>query len=44
LYPLALDTLAIQELQRERQAHAAAVIPSHADLYNNAVLLQLGVN
>ena len=42
--PVALDTLAIQELQRERQAHAAAVIPSHADLYNNAVLLQLGVN
>jgi hypothetical protein len=42
--PVALDTLAIQELDRERQANKD--LESHGDnpeLYQNAVLLQLGV-
>jgi hypothetical protein len=41
--PVALDTLAIQELQQERKAHGANDYPPHLDLYHNAVLLQLGV-
>ena len=42
--PVALDTLAIKEIQGERKAHATASYPPHLDLYRNAVLLQLGVN
>jgi hypothetical protein len=42
--PVALDTLATKELERERKAHASDMYPLHLDLYSNAVLLQLGVN
>jgi hypothetical protein len=42
--PVALDTLAIQELQQERKARGANDYPPHLELYRNAVLLQLGVN
>jgi hypothetical protein len=42
--PVALDTLSIKELQSERQAHFDEEDPPQVDLYNNAVLLQLGVN
>ena len=42
--PVALDTLAIQELQQERKAHGVNDYPPHLELYRNAVLLQLGVN
>jgi hypothetical protein len=42
--PVALDVLSIQELDRQRQlAHAPAVKPN-LRLYNNAALLQLGVD
>ena len=42
--PVALDTLATKELERERKAHDSDDYPLHLDLYGNAVLLQLGVN
>jgi hypothetical protein len=42
--PVALDTLAIQELEHERQTHAGDEYPPNRRLYSNAVLLQLGVN
>jgi len=42
--PVALDTLAIQELQRERKTRPDLVAPPHTDLYDNAALLQLGVD
>jgi len=42
--PVALDTLATKELERERKAHDSDQYPLHLDLYSNAVLLQLGVN
>ena len=42
--PVALDTLAIKELDRERKARAVDVYPVHLDLYSNANLLQLGSN
>lgn len=42
--PVALDVLSIQELERQRLAsHAPEVKPS-MELYNNAGLLELGVN
>ena len=41
--PVALDTLAITELKRERQKYSADEYPVDLDLYSNAVLLQLGV-
>ncbi len=42
--PVALDTLAIQELDRERQAAQAPAFKPNLQLYSNAALLQLGVN
>ena len=42
--PVALDTLAIQELDRERRAAGAWGFPPDMEIYTNAVLLQLGIN
>lgn len=42
--PVALDTLAIRELDRERRAAGAWGFPPDLEIYTNAVLLQLGVN
>ncbi|MGD0085727.1 MAG: hypothetical protein ABSC24_01215 [Verrucomicrobiota bacterium] len=42
--PVALDTLAIKELDRERQLIGAPGFTPNPDLYANANLLQLGVN
>jgi hypothetical protein len=42
--PVALDTLAIKELDSERRAFEAPEFKPNLELYTNAVLLQLGVN
>ena len=42
--PVALDTLAINELERERRALNAPEFKPNLALYTNAALLQLGVN
>ena len=42
--PVALDTLAIKELDRERRAFGAPEFRPSLELYSNAALLQLGVN
>ena len=42
--PVALDTLALQELARERAEFQLPPLPSPLEIYNTAVLLQLGVN
>jgi hypothetical protein len=42
--PVALDTLAIKELEHERKDQDADEYTLHLDLYNNATLLQLGSN
>ncbi len=42
--PVALDTLAIRELDRERQVIKAPGFKPNPELYANAALLQLGVN
>jgi hypothetical protein len=42
--PVALDTLAIKELDHERRAFAAPEFKLNLELYANAALLQLGVN
>ena len=42
--PVALDTLAIKELDRERRALDAPEFKPNLELYTNADLLQLGVN
>jgi hypothetical protein len=42
--PVALDTLAIKELDRERHALDAPEFNPNLELYTNAALLQLGVN
>lgn len=42
--PVALDTLAIQELDRERQSLGAATFEPDLLIYTNAALLQLGIN
>ena len=42
--PVALDTVAIRELDRERQAAGAWGFPPDLEIYTNAVLLQLGIN
>jgi len=42
--PVALDTLAIKELERERRAHGAPEFKPNLALYANAALLQLGMN
>jgi hypothetical protein len=41
---VALDTLAIKELDRERRAFDAPEFKLNLELYANATLLQLGVN
>lgn len=42
--PVALDTLSIKELDRERRAFDAPEFKPDLELYSNAALLQLGVN
>jgi hypothetical protein len=42
--PVALDTLAIRELDRERQAVGEWGFTPDLEIYTNAVLLQLGIN
>ena len=42
--PVALDTMAVRELDRERLAQDAAGFDTDMDIYTNAVLLQLGIN
>jgi hypothetical protein len=42
--PVALDTLALKELERARHAFGASEFKINFDLYTNAALLQLGVN
>ncbi len=42
--PVALDVLSLQQLERERQAAAAPTGKTNQELYNNAALLELGVN
>ena len=42
--PVALDTLAIKELDRKRRAFDAPEFKLNLELYANAALLQLGVN
>lgn len=42
--PVALDTLAVHELKRERELHDAPKVKPNLALYDNAALLQLGVD
>ncbi len=42
--PVALDTLALQELIRERRRHDAPLLPNNFQIYTNATLLQLGIS
>jgi hypothetical protein len=42
--PVALDTLALKELMRERRRAGAPTMPTNFAIYTNAVLLQLGVD
>jgi hypothetical protein len=42
--PVALDTLGLKELARERQAVSAPPLWTNYQIYTNAVLLQLGIN
>ncbi len=42
--PVALDTLAIRELDHEREAAGAWGFPADLEIYTNAALLQLGIN
>lgn len=42
--PVALDTLAIRELDRERQAFSADAFTPDLEIYTNATLLQLGTD
>ncbi len=42
--PVALDTLALQELIRERRQHDAPQLPNNFQIYTNATLLQLGIS
>ncbi len=42
--PVALDTLAVRELERERQLYSAPSFPPNLEIYTNATLLQLGIN
>ena len=42
--PVALDTLALQELQRERLAVNMPAFKPNLEIYTNAALLELGVN
>ena len=42
--PVALDTLALKELARERAEFQLPPLPLPLEIYNTAVLLQLGIN
>jgi hypothetical protein len=42
--PVALDTLALKELARERAAVNAPRMPANFEIYTNATLLQLGIS
>ena len=42
--PVALDTLALQDLERQRQSANAPNLKTNHDLYSNAAFLDLGVN
>jgi hypothetical protein len=42
--PVALDVLSLKELDRERQTADAPNSKASSDLYNNAALLELGIN
>jgi hypothetical protein len=42
--PVALDTLGLKELARERQAAGVPPLWTNYQIYTNAVLLQLGIN
>jgi len=42
--PVALDTMAVRELERERRAANAQEFTPHLEIYTNAVLLQIGVS
>jgi hypothetical protein len=42
--PVAIDTLSLQELDRQRQAASAPKVKSNQDLYTNAALLELGIS
>jgi hypothetical protein len=42
--PVALDTLALKELEHQRHTRDAAGFKPDLDIYSNAALLQLGVN
>ncbi len=42
--PVALDTLALQDLERQRQTANVPTLKANADLYNNAAILELGVS
>ena len=44
LDPVALDVLAIQELDRQRQLAKFSAVKSNLELYSNASLLELGVS
>lgn len=41
--PVALDALALQDLERSRKARSQVELPSNWELYKNAALLELGV-
>jgi len=41
--PVALDMLALQDLERSRKARSQVELPSNVELYKNAALLELGV-
>ena len=42
--PVALDTMAIREIARERKANSDVGFDPNLEIYTNAVLLQLGIN
>ena len=42
--PVALDALALEDLERTRRARANVEFPINWDLYRNATLLQLGIS
>ena len=41
--PVALDALALQDLERSRRARSQVELPSNWELYKNAALLELGI-
>jgi hypothetical protein len=41
---VALDVLSLQELDRQRQMTSAPTVRASLELYNNAALMELGVD